>query len=81
MDPKKLTRAVSLHGKFSIQKNFQEMLQHAGRVGIYLRQVLRIEAKQAAVESVASAADAAVHTCAETIGQIRSPIANHHRIS
>jgi hypothetical protein len=30
MDPKKLSRAVSLYGKYSTQKKFQEMLQHAG---------------------------------------------------
>jgi hypothetical protein len=29
MDPKKLSRAVSLYGKYSTQKKFQEMLQHA----------------------------------------------------
>src|SRR5271169_965031 len=29
MDPKKLLRAVSLYGKYSTQKKFQEMLQHA----------------------------------------------------
>jgi hypothetical protein len=33
MDPKKLSRAVSLYGKYSTQKNFQMMLQHAARVG------------------------------------------------
>jgi hypothetical protein len=29
MDPRKLSRAVSLYGKYSTQKKFQEMLQHA----------------------------------------------------
>jgi hypothetical protein len=29
MDPKKLSRAVSLYGKHSTQKKFQQMLQHA----------------------------------------------------
>ena len=29
IDPKKLSRAVSLYGKYSTQKKFQEMLQHA----------------------------------------------------
>jgi hypothetical protein len=29
MDPRKLLRAVSLYGKYSTQKKFQEMLQHA----------------------------------------------------
>ena len=29
MNPKKLSRAVSLYGKYSTQKKFQEMLQHA----------------------------------------------------
>jgi hypothetical protein len=29
MDPKKLSRAVALYGKYSTQKKFQEMLQHA----------------------------------------------------
>jgi hypothetical protein len=29
MDPRKLARAVSLYGKYSTQKKFQEMLQHA----------------------------------------------------
>jgi hypothetical protein len=29
MDPKKLSRAVSLYGKYSTQKKLQEMLQHA----------------------------------------------------
>jgi hypothetical protein len=29
MDPKKLSRAVLLYGKYSTQKKFQEMLQHA----------------------------------------------------
>jgi hypothetical protein len=29
MDPKKLSRAVSLYGKYSTQKKFQEILQHA----------------------------------------------------
>jgi len=29
MDSKKLSRAVSLYGKYSTQKKFQEMLQHA----------------------------------------------------
>ncbi len=34
MDPKKLSRAVSLYGKHSTQKKFQEMLQHAPPVRI-----------------------------------------------
>ena len=34
MDPRKLSRAVSLYGKYSTQKKFQEMLHHAARVGI-----------------------------------------------
>ncbi len=34
MDPKKLSRAVSLYGKDSTQKKFREMLHHAARVGI-----------------------------------------------
>jgi hypothetical protein len=29
MDPRKLSRAVSLYGKYATQKKFQEMLQHA----------------------------------------------------
>jgi len=29
MDPRKLSRAVSLYGKYSTQKKFQKMLQHA----------------------------------------------------
>jgi hypothetical protein len=29
MDPKKLSRAASLYGKYSTQKKFQEMLEHA----------------------------------------------------
>jgi hypothetical protein len=29
MDPKKLSRAVSLYGKYSTQKKFQKILQHA----------------------------------------------------
>jgi hypothetical protein len=29
MDPRKLSRAVSLYGKYSTQKKFQEMLHHA----------------------------------------------------
>jgi hypothetical protein len=29
MDPKKLSRAVSLYGKNSTQKKFQKMLHHA----------------------------------------------------
>jgi hypothetical protein len=29
MDPKKLSRAVSLYGKYSTQREFQEMLQDA----------------------------------------------------
>jgi hypothetical protein len=29
MDRRKLSRAVSLYGKYSTQKKFQEMLQHA----------------------------------------------------
>ena len=29
MDPRKLSRAVSLYGKYSTRKKFQEMLQHA----------------------------------------------------
>jgi hypothetical protein len=29
MDPKKPSRAVSLYGKYSTQKKFEEMLQHA----------------------------------------------------
>jgi hypothetical protein len=29
MDPKKLSRAVTLYGKYSTRKKFQEMLQHA----------------------------------------------------
>jgi hypothetical protein len=33
MDPKKLSRAVSLYGKHSTQKKFQKMLQHAAHVG------------------------------------------------
>jgi hypothetical protein len=33
MDPKKLSRAVSLYGKYSTQKKFQRMVQHAARVG------------------------------------------------
>jgi hypothetical protein len=33
MDPKKLSRAVSLYGKYSTQKEFEKMLQHAARVG------------------------------------------------
>src|ERR1039458_492537 len=28
MDPRKLSRAVSLYGKYSTQKKFQEMLRH-----------------------------------------------------
>jgi hypothetical protein len=30
MDPRKLSRAVSLYGKYSTQKKFREMLQYAG---------------------------------------------------
>jgi hypothetical protein len=30
MDPKKLSRAVSLYGKYSTQKKFQKMLQYDG---------------------------------------------------
>ena len=30
MDPRKLSRAVSLYGKHSTQKKFREMLQYAG---------------------------------------------------
>jgi hypothetical protein len=33
MDLKKLSGAVSLYGKYFTQKKFQEMLQHAARVG------------------------------------------------
>jgi len=29
VDPRKLSRAVSLYGKYSTQKKFREMLQHA----------------------------------------------------
>jgi hypothetical protein len=29
MDPRKLSRAVSLYGKHATRKKFQEMLQHA----------------------------------------------------
>jgi hypothetical protein len=43
--------------------------------------VLPIEARQAAVESVASAADAAVHISGEMIGRNRWPIANLRRLS
>ena len=34
MDPKKLSRAISLYGKHSTQKKFQEMLQHAPPVAV-----------------------------------------------
>jgi hypothetical protein len=30
MDPRKLSRAVSLYGEYSTQKKFREMLQYAG---------------------------------------------------
>jgi hypothetical protein len=33
MDPTKLSRAISLYGKRSTQKQFQKMLEHAARVG------------------------------------------------
>jgi len=34
MDPRNLSPAVSLFGKCSTQKRFQEMVHHAARVGI-----------------------------------------------
>jgi hypothetical protein len=34
MDPKKLSRVVSLYGKHSTRKQFQKMLQHAAHVGL-----------------------------------------------
>ena len=43
--------------------------------------VLPIEARQAAEESVASAADAAVHISGEMIGRNRSPIGNFRWLS
>jgi hypothetical protein len=43
--------------------------------------LFRIEAKQAAIESVASAADAAAHMSGEMSGRNRSPIASLRRLS
>jgi hypothetical protein len=72
---------VSLYSKYFTQKKFQEMLHHAARVGIQPRPVLCIEAKQEAVELVASASEVAVHISGEMIGRTRSPIANHRQFS
>ena len=77
---KTLTGDFSLRQAFHAEKVSEDVA--TGRPCRHLAStVLCTEARQAAVESVASAADAAVHICGGMSGRNRSPIANLRRLS